>query len=285
TQFTGSASSENLLKDLRDYLARAGLPPDAADASSRVMGTLALMLEDPSFIVNGSAFKNVSPGDQAAILAAHRALGEALGLLRPSDGPGIVERDFWMQFLKNSAAYLEQSWRVNLASLDQTFMDWAFNRRDRQMGDNLIWLAQRAFPDRKIIVWAGTSHVIRHRNVPGDPGNPRISMGDWVAEAMGSEVYTLGFTAYGVRWGAVGASESTEVAPAAPDSREDLLFSAGFEYAWLDFRNPAADGHWLREPLSCRSVGYKPMTADWSRVMDGMFFIKEMFPSLGIEIK
>jgi len=282
TQFTGSASSQSLLGDLTNYLSKAGLPPDAVGAASRVTGALALMLEDPSFIVNGSEFKNVKPGDQTAILAAHQVLGDALGSLRLSDVPGIVERDFWMQFLKNSAAYLEQSWRVNLESLDQTFMDWAFNRRDRQMGDNLIWLAQRARPARKIIVWAGTSHVVRYRNVPGDPRDSRISMGDWVAEAMGSEVYALGFAAYQGRWAAVG-SELTVLAPAAPNSLEDLLFSAGFEYAWLDFGHPAAGGEWLREPLSCRSLGYRPMTADWSRIMDGIFFVKETFPSDRIE--
>jgi erythromycin esterase len=283
TQFTGSASREHLLSDLRGYLLRAGLPPEVAAAASRVTNALALIVEDQNFIVNGSDFKNVPSEDQAAVLAAHGALGEALGSLRPSDGPATIERDFWIQFLKNSAAYLEQSWRVNLESLDRTFMDWAANLRDRQMGDNLVWLARRAFPARRIIVWAATSHVIRHRNFPAGLGDRMISMGDWADQAMGSEVYALGFAAHHGRWGTAAGSGLTEVVPAAPDSLEDLFFSAGFEYAWLDFRNPAAGGQWLREPLSCRPMGYKPMTADWPRIMDGIFFIKEMFPSDRIE--
>jgi erythromycin esterase len=278
-QFTGSASRAYLLQDFSDYLARAGLPSDAAGAASRVTDALALVLKDPGFIQDGSGFKRVKPEEQAAALNAHRALGEALGLLHPSDEPGLVERDFWIQFLKSSAAFLELSWRVHLESLDKTVLDWAFNLRDRQMGENFIWLAKRAYPMRKIIVWAATSHIIRHRNFFTSLNDPITSMGDWIDKTMGPEVYTLGFAAYKGRWGSVVMSEPTEVIPAAPNSLEDLFFSAGFEYAWVDFRNLAADGAWLREPLSCRPLGYKPMIADWTRIMDGIFFIKEMFPS------
>jgi erythromycin esterase len=279
-QFTGSASRDHLLKDLGDYLSRAGLPPDAAGAASRVKDALALVLQDPNYIGKGSEFKKVKSEDQAAVLIAHHALGEALGSLPPSDGPGMIERGFWIQFLKSSAAFLEQSWHIDVESLENTVLDWAINLRDRQMADNLLWLAKRAYPTRKLIVWAATSHIIRYRNFDMNLNDPKNLMGDWIDKAMGSEVYTVGFTAYRGRWGTVEMSTSMEVAPAVPNSLEDLLFSAGFEYALLDFRNLAADGAWLREPLSVRPLGYKPMTTDWTRIMDGVFFIKEMFPSI-----
>ena len=34
--------------------------------------------------------------------------------------------------------------------------------RDRQMADNLIWLAEKAFPDQKIIVWAHNGHIAKN---------------------------------------------------------------------------------------------------------------------------
>ncbi len=77
-------------------------------------------------------------------------------------------------------------------------------------------------------------------------------------------------------------SQATELGPPGENSLEDLLFKAGFEFAWVDFRNPA-DAVWLREPLQSRPVGYEPKTADWSRVVDGLFFIRETFPSTPIE--
>ena len=282
-QFTGSASNVSLLDDLGDFLSRSGLPPDAAGAASRVMNALALVVNDPSFIRNGSEFKNVEPKDQAAFEIAARALGKALASLPPGREPGMSERDFWIQFLKSGAAFLKMSWRVNLESMEKTLLDWAFNLRDRQMGDNLIWLAKRAYPTRKIVVWSAASHISRHYNLLGNPNGPFVPMGDWLDKAMGSEVYSLGFAAYKGRWGEVGMSASIEVSPAAPNSLEDLFFSAGFNYAVMDFRNLAADGTWLRAPLSCRFLKYKPVTSDWTRILDGMFFIKEMFPSTRIE--
>jgi erythromycin esterase len=278
-QFTGRAPGESLLRDLGGYLAGAGLPPDAAAAAARVMNTLALVCEDPAFIQNGSRFKNVLPEDQAAFLIASDDLGRALGRLHPPDEPGRLERDFWAQVLKSNATYLEQSWHINLAALDKTPMIWAFDLRDRQMGDNFIWLAKRAYPTRKIVVWSATAHIARHHNFLMSLYDPMISMGDWIDRELGPEVYALGFTAYQGRWGTVGMAEPKDVAPAAPDSLEDLLFSAGFAYAWLDFRNLAADGAWLRAPLAARPLRYEPMTADWTRLMDGLFFIRETYPS------
>jgi erythromycin esterase len=278
-QFTGSASNDHLLNDLSDYLSKSGLPPDAAAAVSRVKDTLALVLGDPNFMWSGSEFKKIGAKDRASALAAHRALGEALGSLGVSDDAGRAERDFWAQFMRSSAAFLEQSWRVEPEKLENETLNWAINLRDRQMGDNFAWLAKHAFPARKIIVWAATSHIIRHRNLVPDARDPNILMGDWIEKSTGPEVYILGFTAYQGWWGTVDMAAPTEVAPAAPNSLEELLFSAGFEYALVDFRDLGTDGAWLRGPLSSRPLSYKPMTTDWTRVMDGMVFIKEMFPS------
>ena len=283
SQFTGDASDQYLLKDLGGYLSKIKFAPAAAGAASQVTAALALVLNDPNFLQNGSAFKKIQPAAQAAILTAHRVLGAALGLLRPSDEAGLFERDYWVQFLKSGAAFLEQSWFINLESRDQAAFNEVFNLRDRQMGDNFFWLAKRAYPTRKIIVWAATSHGMRHRGLFANLNDPLVSMGDWIDKAMGAEVYALGFTAYRGRWGDVGMALSTEVVPPEPSSLEDLLFSAGYEYALVDFRNPAAGGAWLREPLSCSFLRSKPMVTDWTRVVDGMFFIKEMFPSAKIE--
>jgi erythromycin esterase len=282
-QFTGSASPDHLQKDLGGYLAKAGLTPSAAADASRVMAALATVLEDPSFIRNGSEFKKIQPAGQDAILNAFHALGEALASLPPCGATGMIERDFWIQFLRSSAALLKMSWRVNMESIEQSVLDWAFNLRDQQMGENLVWLAKRAYPNRKIVVWSAASHISRHHELLGNQDAPLVPMGDWLDEAMGSEVYSLGFASYRGRWAEIEMPVSNEVVPAPPGSLEGLFFSAGFDFAVIDFRNPPADGAWLRGPLSCRFLKYKPMTADWTRIFDGMFFIKEMFPCTRIE--
>jgi erythromycin esterase len=146
-------------------------------------------------------------------------------------------------------------------------------------------MAKQASPTRKIIFWAATSHIIRHRDSFRSDNYPIIPMGDWIDKAMGPEVYTLGFTTYRGKWGTVAMSQPRNVDVAAEGSLEDLLFKADFEYAWLDLRNPAVNELWLQEPLSSRPLRYEPRTADWTRIMDGMFFIRDMFPSTSIETK
>jgi erythromycin esterase len=281
-QFTGSASHDSLLSDLGDYIAHAQLPRAAAGAATGVIFALTLVVNDSNFMWNGSSFKNVPAASRPDILTGARALADALAALRTADEREKLQRDFWTQYLKSAAAFLEMSWRVDAQALEQKILDWALNLRDRQMGDNLIWLAQRAYPKRKIVVWSATSHIIRRRDVFIGRNDPVIPMGEWVDRAIGSEVYVLGFTAYQGRWGEAGASQTTDLPPADPKSLEGLLSFTGFPYAFLDFRNPAGGGEWLREPIVCRLLKNTPITADWPRIADGLFFIREMVPSARI---
>jgi len=279
-QFTGSASREYLVKDLNDYLFKADVLSDTAGLVAQVWGPLTRLMN------NLILFQYIMPEDRATILLAMDNLGRALGRIPTRSGPDEAERDFWIQLLKSSKTMMELGWRIDLDALQKPPVDWRiFNLRDRQMGENFLWLAKQAYPTRKIIVWSATSHIIRNRDSFRNENDPTIPMGHWIDKAMGPEVYTLGFTAYRGRWGEVAMSQPMNVKVAAENSLEDLFFKANFEFAWLDFRNLAADVLWLREPLSSRPLSYEPRTADWTQVMDGMFFIREMFPSTPIETK
>jgi erythromycin esterase len=277
-QFTGTASRDHLLKDLGDYLSKAALPADIRGASARTMEALDLVLNDPNYMWNGSPFKKVSAGYPAAVLTAVRALAESLVSLRPAAGEAAVERDFWVECLRSSAAFLEMSWGVDAQALEKAAREWAVNLRDRQMAENLVWLAQGAYPGRKIIVWAATSHIIRNRQALMKGEDDLVLMGDRIDPVLGPEIYALGFTPYEGRSGTVDMATPEKVIPPGRDSLEELLFSAGFEYAFLDLRNPGAGGAWLREPLACRAMTMMAHKADWTRILDGVFFIREMAP-------
>ena len=80
-------------------------------------------------------------------------------------------------------------------------------------------------------------------------------------------------------------AQPTDLKTAEENSLAYLLFKTGLAFAWVDFRNPAADVHWLRGPVSSRTIGYEPRTADWTRVLDGIFFMRDMFPSTSIKAK
>jgi len=268
------------VKDLNDYLAKAGLFPEAASLAARVSDPLDRLAN------NLILFHEIMPENRGLVRTAVFKLGQALGQTPPLSGPEVAERAYWIQMLKSSAAIMELAWKLDIDSLGKKPVDTGiFNLRDRQMGENFLWLADEAYPTRKIIVWAATSHITRNRGSILNEPDPMISMGDWIDKTMGPEVYALGFTAYEGRWRTFGMSEPMDVKAAAENSLENLLYEADLKFAWLDFRNLAADGLWLREPLSSRPLGYNPKTADWTRIMDGMFFIRETFPSTRIETK
>jgi len=279
-QFTGRASRENLVKDLNGYLAKAGLFPEVSHLAALVSDALRRLTD------NLLLFHEITPPDRSAVRTAMFRLGQALERPSPLSGPEAAEHAFWTQVLKSSAAMLELAWKLDLDSLGKKPVDIGItNLRDRQMGENFLWLAKAAYPTSKVIVWAATSHIARNRGTILKEPDPKVSLGDWIDKAMVDEVYALGFTAYEGRWRTFGMPEPAEVKAADENSLEALLFKAGFKFAWLDFRDRGPDGAWLREPVSSRPLGYNPKTADWTRILDGIFFLRETFPSTRVEAK
>src|SRR5262249_54080244 len=64
-------------------------------------------------------------------------------------------------------------------------------------------------------------------------------------------------------------------------SLEDLWGATTQHVSFLDLRRIPAGGEWLQAPLvSCSLMDYEPfMTADWSKILDAVVFIRKMRPS------
>jgi len=269
-QFTAAGSSRYLVSDL-GKLVRRFEPPLVDDATWGIIekGVGGLMAR------SGKA----PPGDERKrLLAALKALGQALEARgERSDRESV----YWRQLLKSIAAYAGYTWANAGGGPDRTLAE-RFNPRDAQMGENLLWLVRDRYPDRKIIVWAATMHVLRNASTI-DTRSPGFSyrgvepMGHHVWKALGEQVYTLGFTAYegqaGLPW-----RGPWKIPAAADGSLEALCVAAGLENAIIDFRG-LPEQHWIREPLVSRPLGHAPMRADWTRVVDGMVFNRTMTPS------
>src|SRR6185312_12546836 len=71
------------------------------------------------------------------------------------------ELNFWRQQLRSLRAYAQYA--VNETPTDRAGLnDAQLNGRDAQMADNLIWLANRRYTGRKIVVWAASFHIMRN---------------------------------------------------------------------------------------------------------------------------
>lgn len=151
SQHTGETSRKELLPALHAYL--KGAVPALADGAAwrqyaQAVQPLLEMQRTPP------------PAPQQAAFRQHAAALRR-ALCRPAWGPDSPPGQaaaadsrtgaaFWCQTVKSVEAQAAGYW-----SADHDY------QRDNQMGDNAIWLADRLYPGRKVVIWAHTVHTAR----------------------------------------------------------------------------------------------------------------------------
>jgi erythromycin esterase len=189
----------------------------------------------PTLILWGSSVKDSTRN--------HRFLDNLTAMQHQLDsalGPGTI----WSQAIAN---FLVDDYYWANPTLDY------YKRsalRDRQMAQNLRWLAKVKYPDTKIIVWAHNYHLEKYNgHYPEAFLNNAITTGDVFTRdsAVMDSTYILGFTSYGGEAG--------------------RLYMKTYRI--------------LHEPfLMAGSVKGNMMhtasMAEWNRVFDGVFFIRDM---------
>jgi erythromycin esterase len=263
--------------DLRAYLDEHGLAADTTFwAQLRLLCRWYEVPEPPD------------PATRASFLATTDRLRAAVALLTPA--PDAV---FWKQVLGNLGEYGKYVWALQEARRAGGAADsgrGTHNIRDAQGGRNLVWLANEAFPGRKLIVWLASAHAVSNpetidpRGVPGYPPDfysGYLSAGGEARKVLGDDMYVISQIAYEgassiviiPEASAVHADQANEV------ELEELLAAAGHDVAFLDYRRPAPDGEWLRERLLSRPLGNVAFEAVWPDVIDGVVFFRRLVPA------
>lgn len=197
-------------------------------------------------------------------------------LIQPLED-GSAQDEFWALMLENVKAQV------------QTGFQRSYEPRNRQMAHNLVWLAEEAYPEKKVVVWIASSHGVRNLSSIERINEERsykgqTSMGDVLAETFDGGIYTLGITAHGGEYGAFywDDQDPKTIGEPSSGSLEALMGSLSYEHAILDFTDvPSA--HWLSKKQVARPLGYEEMRADWTEVMDGLLFIRTMHPNTKVE--
>lgn len=268
---------------------QAGTPLHAAGFDLQLSGELGAGLPEALDRLNTDL-----PGDDPALARLRDLIAAVL-----TEGPGVLgdtpvdqieadvattvhrlrtsslpEREWWAQIMASTGAFL-----VFLHGLSDP-TPGVLNQRDAQMAANLSWLANVAYPDEKIIVWGASSHLLRERDLEGDPAPGMRPMGEAVHREFGDGAYLLAFTAYQGASASYATRETTDHGTAPSGSIEATLHQSGFDYAFVATDNlaralPGRQTSWL--------LGYKPMSTAWHRAVDGIFFIDTMEPSTFIQ--
>ena len=200
-------------------------------------------------------------------------------------GLDLLKKDLWGRILENLRVRALKLWNTDWQNWWNTPKN-IWNLRDIRMGENLVWLSDVYYPDRKIVVWAATGHLVRHIQGVGlinptfDPDYYKeiVTMGDIVWNQLDTQAYTIAFTYHGGWTASDNYAASYHVPLPSDGSFEDLMYQAGLDYAFVDLRNPPEGGSWLSRPLISRAL-FNEARVEWTGLLDGFFYIKRMFRS------
>jgi len=230
--------------------------------------------------------------------AASRAAEKAEGIVRLLD----ARRESLIQASSPVGACSAAAWRDARQGAEMARQNAATRIAGRgtsygneMMARNIEWLAKDAYPGEKIVVWG-------HNALVGfAPGEPERSVGTWLREEFGEQIYVTGFALHRGDLLAIGVQNGTsygvakQTIPESVEGNGDSVFSAaGMPVFFLDLRTVPADtslGRWLAEAHSFLEVGTlwnrdDPQSNSRVRTMakcyDGLIFLEEGHAARGL---
>lgn len=319
--YTESAQFQPLLDWVADPpdgerpLVLAGIDPQLAVRGEELMADLGRVLErsgsDPETIpdfghaaeVVGHLARGTYPRgdrpvpsrkDRRRFRRALEAIGERLEAPDPEAPPPEAENTpsrrelaFWRQVLDNLDAEARATWELGVYRSGEGVSPEVTTLRNRQMAENVLWLAERAHPESKIVVWSQTVLLAR------DPG--RLDTGDLDTKARLERFVTIGdvledelrreathviaFTASAGHSGTPFRAPYRLLDP-TPGSFEEVMARTGLEAAFVDLRD-LDRSHWLSGPVIARPLSYKELRGSWPRHLDAFVFLRTQNPSRG----
>lgn len=185
-------------------------------------------------------------------------------------------------FVRTRVAYIQAG--NNITKVDHDLL----SERDRRMGDNLVFLANEVYPEKKLIVWAATFHGmydLREVTYDRQPGmyDTMFAAGITAHQELGDDLYHVAFIAEGGEVGSVFSRQPRRIPPRPAGSVENLLDSVPEPFLFMDLRGLPTD-HWLREPTVMAPLGNQPMTAVWPDQFDAFISIEAEFPASRTEL-
>lgn len=162
--------------------------------------------------------------------------------------------------------YLDKISQKNTKKVDVT----SFNIiRDSIMADNIIWLKDEVFANRKIIVWAANFHISR---------NIHDNMGSRLYKHYNDKVYSIAFVANQGEWGTINMKNNKTLPKASEGTLESVFHKTHIDNFFLDFKNlsKSSGGTWLNKENIMRPHGYTEEKRNWVEAYDGVIFNNEM---------
>jgi erythromycin esterase-like protein len=190
----------------------------------------------------------------------------------------------WAQTFSSMMGNAANCWLNRKVPVGYNFLNITMDgtMHEKQMANNLHWLATHKYKDQKIIVWSVNQHITKNNDLlQVDISTYRktnnTTMGHELYKLMQDDIFIMGFTSAN---GTTGSPYQRTGQPfnigsmGRTDWYTNSLSAAQLHYAFTDFRSirkhPAGES-----TFTMRGWGYEyAMKGQWFNVFDGMFFIK-----------
>ena len=172
--------------------------------------------------------------------------------------------------------------------------------RGKFMADRILWLVEKFYPDKKIIVWGTTAHFKKNAflqtRLEYDQGMNDLSFynksavflhaGDYLNNYFGKKIYTIAFTTYQGEKGMIFPEDhpqkkdyeyTDKIIEPEPGSYEALAHETEEEYLFTDLRS-LRKSNWLSKEYVAYPFGYRKDKTRWCDLIDAFFFIDKMYP-------
>ena len=149
--------------------------------------------------------------------------------------------------------------------------------RDSMMAQNVIWLKDHVYKNKKIILWAANSHILHNTQHLKDSPFYYKRMGTYLQDKYGRSCYSINFTSYSGQTHNIVTGESNSINESISNSVESMLHEIGNPFAWIDCRS-IPENSFLNEKITMKFLGHGNHTEQWSKMMDAAFFIDQMKP-------
>jgi erythromycin esterase len=164
---------------------------------------------------------------------------------------------------------------------NKSYINDNYTKRDRQMFQNLMWLLNEKYPNDKIIIWAHSAHIAKASKTFEDLGQNGILLGNFLGNKKYNQFsyFALGFTSYYAT--PIWTSNNYKVNVEKPqrDGFENWI-PKNFNYAYVNFtltneilKNNEA---FAMKGTNFPSHQHKNLVYQWTKVFDGIFFIKNI---------
>ena len=173
----------------------------------------------------------------------------------------------------------------------------SINRRDEQMAQNIKWLKEELYPDKKIIIWAASAHTMydRHKltsDYTSDfPFHSRftygynyLNMGTHLKRIYQDRMYSVGFSPVSgtIDHATSKTYKSLMEIGQAPNSIEEKLLDIPGKYLYLDFteskKNQDIPISLFNTKTSSNILGGTSNYGNISEFFDGILFMKDVTP-------